>query len=111
MIVDAVMQRFVEQCPVAVMARLTLQRAIRADWVDEVFEQHREWRYTRELSFSTVVDLMALVAMGMRPSLHAAAKASKDLKVSMTALYDKGVTRRRWLRRRWPPGAFRKSAA
>jgi len=35
MILDAVLQRFVEQCPVAVMARLTLQRAISADWVDE----------------------------------------------------------------------------
>ena len=57
MILDAVLQRFVEQCPVAVMARLTLQRAFSADWIDEVFEQHRERQYTRELLFSTVVDL------------------------------------------------------
>lgn len=89
MALDAVLQRFVEQCPIAVMARLTLERAISAAWVDEVFDQHRQRQYTREILFSTVVDLMALVAMGLRPSLHAAAKSSKQLKVSMTALYDK----------------------
>ncbi len=32
---------------------------------------------------------MSVVAMGMRPSLHAAAKACKDLPVSVQAVYDK----------------------
>jgi hypothetical protein len=44
-----------------------------------LFEQHRQRQYTRELLFSTVVDLMALVALGLRPSLHAAAQASDEL--------------------------------
>jgi IS4 transposase len=90
MSMDAVLKRFVEQAPVAVMARLGLQRAISAEWVDEVFEQHSDRQYTRELLFSTVVDLMSLVVLGLRPSLHAAAKKMrKDLPVSITALYDK----------------------
>jgi IS4 transposase len=89
MALDVVVQRFVEQCPVAVMARLALERAVNAAWVDEVFEQHRQRQYTHELLFSTVVDLMAIVAVGLRPSLHAAAKSSSSLNVSMTALYDK----------------------
>ena len=89
MALDVIFQRFVEQAPVAVMARLALERAVNAEWVDEVFEQHRRRQYTHELLFSTVVDLMSLVAVGLRPSLHAAAKASKDLTVSMAALYDK----------------------
>jgi IS4 transposase len=89
MALDAVLQRFIEACPVAVMARLTLGRAISAEWVDEVFDQHRERQYTREVLFSTVVDVMALVALGLRPSLHAAAKSYKDLPVSITALYEK----------------------
>lgn len=89
MALDAVVQRFVEQSPVAVMARLALERAVSAEWVDQVFEQHRQRQYTHELLFSTVVDLMALVAVGLRPSLHAAAKSSKNLNVSLTALYDK----------------------
>ncbi len=86
---DALLKRFVEEAPVAVMARLGMQRAINADWVNEVFERHSDTQYTRELLFSTVVDLMSLVALGMRPSLHAAAQKAKDLPVSITALYDK----------------------
>ena len=87
---DVVLNRFVEKAPVAVMARLGLQRAISPDWVNEVFEQHSEAQYTRELLFSTVVELMSLVALGLRPSLHAAAQNMReDLPVSLTALYDK----------------------
>lgn len=86
---DEVFERFAEHAPVAVLARLGLQRALSADWVDEVFEQHRQSQYTRELLFSTVVDLMSLVALGLRPSLHAAAQKARDLPVSLAALYDK----------------------
>lgn len=50
--------------------------------------------FTEQL-FSTVVGLMALVAMGMRPSVHVAAKSCPELKASMTALYDKVMSRRR----------------
>jgi IS4 transposase len=89
MTLDPVFERFVEQSPVAVMARLALERAINAEWVNGVFDRHRQRQYTHELLFSTVIDLMAVVAVGLRPSLHAAAKASEDLKVSMTALYEK----------------------
>src|SRR5215210_123315 len=89
---DPVLARFVAECPVAVMARLAVQRAISAEWVDAVFEAHRERQYTRELLFSTVVELMGLVALGLRPSLHAAAQralAAGELDVSLTALYEK----------------------
>lgn len=92
MALDAVLARFVAACPVAVMARLALQRAISTEWVDAVFEAHRERQYTRELLFSTVVDLMGLVALGLRPSLHAAAQramATGELGVSLPALYEK----------------------
>lgn len=89
MALDAVVARFIEHSPVTVMARLALGRALDAQWIDELFEQHRERQYTRELLFSTTVDLMSIVAVGLRPSLHAAAKAATDLPVSMTALYDK----------------------
>lgn len=58
---DAMLGQFAEQAPVAVMARLGMPRAIEAEWVDQIFEQHRTVQYTRELLFSTVVDLMSLV--------------------------------------------------
>jgi IS4 transposase len=84
-----VLDQFVPQCPLAVMARMTLQRVLRPEWVDALFESHREWQYTRELTFSTVVDLTSLVALGLRPSLHAAAQRDTTLPVSMSALYAK----------------------
>ena len=87
---EQLLKRFSEQAPVAVMARLGLQRAIGAEWVDQVFRDHSKTQYTRELLFSTVVELMSLVALGMRPSLHAAAQQmNENLPVSLTALYDK----------------------
>jgi IS4 transposase len=84
-----VLDQFVQQCPLTVMARMTLQRALRPEWVDALFESHREWQYTRELTFSTVVDITSLVALGMSPSLHAAARRDASLTVSMAALYAK----------------------
>jgi len=73
MALDAVFERFVHHSPLPVMARLLMQRALSPEWLDGLFEQHRQRQYTRELLFSTEVDLMALVALGLRPSLHAAA--------------------------------------
>ena len=89
MALDAVFERFVHHSPLPVMARLLMQRALSPEWLDGLFEQHRQRQYTRELLFSTEVDLMALVALGLRPSLHAAAQATDALKVSMQALYEK----------------------
>jgi IS4 transposase len=89
MVMDAVVERCVEQSPVTVMARLALQRALEPAWIDELFERAGGTQYTRELLFSTTVELMSVVAVGLRPSMHAAAKACKDLPVSVQALYDK----------------------
>lgn len=89
MVLDDVMRRFAERAPVPVMARLAVQRALDRTWIDSVFEGHRQSQYTRELLFSSVVEIMSVVAMGLRPSLHAAAKAYAGLPVSVTALYDK----------------------
>lgn len=89
MVLDNLMTRFAERAPVPVMARLAVQRALDRDWIDAVFEGHRQSQYTRELLFSSVVEIMSVVAMGLRPSLHAAAKAYARLPVSITALYDK----------------------
>ena len=72
------------------MARLALDKAMPAQWIDEVFQEHRRRQYPRELLFSTVVELMTLVTLGLRPSLHAAArKLDERLPVSLAALYAK----------------------
>jgi IS4 transposase len=89
MALEAIMERFKKSSPLTVMVRLVMQQALSREWMEEVFERNRGKQYTRELMFSTVVDLMGLVALGLKPSLHAAAQASPELGVSLTALYDK----------------------
>ena len=86
---QAVIERFERYAPASVMARLALQHALSAHWMDEVFETHRQRQYPRELLFSSIVELMTLVTLGMRPSLHAAARQHGGLPVSLAALYDK----------------------
>jgi len=86
---QAVIERFERHAPASVMARLALEQALPAAWVDEVFETHRQRQYSRELMFSTIVELMTLVTLGLRPSVHAAARQMPNLPVSLAALYDK----------------------
>jgi IS4 transposase len=71
------------------MARVALEHALPREWIDTVFEEHRQRQYSRELLFSTVIELVTLVSLGLRPSLHAAARTMETLPVSLTALYDK----------------------
>jgi len=44
-----VLARFERRAPAGVMARLALEHALPAGWVDEVFEAHRQKQYAREL--------------------------------------------------------------
>lgn len=89
MLDDSILERFVETTPLTVMARMALERALDPAWVDALFEEQRDRQYTRELMFSTVVELTSAVALGLQPSLHAAAQASRSLSVSLPALYGK----------------------
>src|SRR3954453_1480762 len=84
-----VVERFERHAPAGVMARIALEHALPAGWVDEVFEAHRQKQYSRELLFSTVVELTTLVSLGRRPSLHAAARHMPSLPVSLGSLYAK----------------------
>ena len=89
MMLDAVLAQFVKHSPITVMAQLGLERVLEPEWMDQLFEEQRGRQYKRELLFSTTVDIMALVALGLRPSVHAAARARQDLAVSLSALYEK----------------------
>jgi IS4 transposase len=89
MLMNEVIEHCAKGSPVTVMARLALQHALEPAWLDKLFERKRGKQYERELLFSTTVDLMSLVAVGLRPSLHAAAKECPELAVSVQALYDK----------------------
>ena len=88
MMLDTVVARFEEESPLTVMARVMVQQVLDPAWLDALFEAERQRQYTRELLFSSVIDLMAEVALGLKPSVYAAAR-KRQLPVSITALYDK----------------------
>lgn len=85
-----VFEPFIKERPIAVMARGVLENLLNADRIDSLFERTAEVQYTRELTFSSVVDLMGQVVLGVQPSVHAAYQAQAEkLGVSATAVYDK----------------------
>jgi Transposase DDE domain len=83
-------QPFVEKRPIGVMARAALQRILDPDHIDRLFARTAEKQYTRELLFSTLVELMSQVVLGIQPSVHAAYQALADhIPVSDQAVYNK----------------------
>ena len=59
-----VLERFEQHAPASAMAPTVLEQAFPPDRIDDVFETHRRCQHARELSFSTAVELMALVVLG-----------------------------------------------
>jgi hypothetical protein len=89
-ILSEVFERFVEESPVTVMARATLENALPPSALDALFESVAERQYTRDLLFSDVVGLMAAVVCKVRPSINAAYKKyAEALGVTRKAVYDK----------------------
>jgi hypothetical protein len=86
MLFDAVLDRFIAQSPVTVMVRGLLEHAFAGADLDALFKATAKHQYTQDLLFSTVVDLLALVACRIQPSVHAAYQDQKD---SLKPLYGK----------------------
>jgi IS4 transposase len=90
MLPTAILDRFVERCPAVVMVRATLEKLLRPDRLDQIFEGARRRQYTKQLLFSQVVAVMASVVTRTHSSVHSAYLAMKDrLGVSPAALYEK----------------------
>lgn len=89
MLLGQVFERFVKESPVSVMVRGLLEKALCPQILDELFERSAKTQYTRELLFSTVVNLMSVVVCGVHPSVHAAHQASVEkIGVSVTSVYN-----------------------
>ena len=90
MLLNKAFEPFVAAAPVCVMARGVLENILDPKRIDALFERTAERQYTRDLTFSALVDLMSQVVMGIRPSVHAAYRAmAEQLGVSDQAVYDK----------------------
>jgi hypothetical protein len=90
MVLSQVFETFAKSNPVAVMARALMDRALDAKALDAVFRRRAKRQYEKQLLFSSLVELMALVVCGMHPSVHKAYRAMrKQIPVTLTALYAK----------------------
>ncbi len=90
MILDPVFERFVNQSPLSVMARATLENVLPAGALDDLFERTAQQGYTRELHFSTIVELMGLVVGGTVPHVQSAYKRLSDqIPVTLKSVYEK----------------------
>jgi Transposase DDE domain len=90
MLLDTIFAPFVKERPICVMARAVLERLLDAQRLDTLFAHTAQQQYTRELLFSSLVQLMSEVVLGVHPTVHAAYQANKaTLGVSTTALYNK----------------------
>src|SRR5437870_4533624 len=87
MLLDAVVERFVERSPMAVAVRGAFEYALDPTHLDDLFVRVVGRRDDRELLFSTCVDLMATVVCRVKPSVHAAYQADDHIPVNVTAVY------------------------
>ncbi len=85
-----IFERFIEESPISIMARVMMERALNPEQLDHWFEKTAEAQYTKDLLFSSVFDIMSQVVCGSRKSVHAAYQASKEkIAVSVVSLYSK----------------------
>jgi len=90
MLLGSIFERFIAHSPISVMARGLLEHALLPAELDALFARTAQRQYTRDLLFSTTVDLMSLVVTGVRPTIHAGFQALKEsIPVSVTSVYNK----------------------
>lgn len=90
MILGPVFEQFINESPLSVMARATIEYALSAPLLDGLFERTAERGYTRELLFSTTVDLMSLVVCGRVPHLQSAFNRIRErVPVTLKSVYEK----------------------
>lgn len=81
---------FVEKRPIGVMARAIAERFFDPEHLDALFRQTAVDQYERNLLFSSVVDLMQGVVLGVEPSVFAAyRKRRHTLPVTDDSIYNK----------------------
>jgi hypothetical protein len=88
--IPAAFKPFLEQTPLCVMTRMTLESLFEPERLDALFRDTTHKQYEKELLFSQVVELMMAVVLRVDASVHAAyRKRAGLLPVSDQAVYDK----------------------
>src|SRR5437660_2464721 len=88
--IPAAFQPFLEEAPLCVMTRLSLESLFRPQRLDSLFRSTAQCQYEKELLFSQAVELMMSVVLRVDASVHGAyQKRASLLPVSDQAVYDK----------------------
>jgi len=84
------LDRFVQRSPYSVMVRGVLENLLRPERLDAMFAEKAERQYTRNILFSSLVDLMGLVVCKIRRSLRSAYLARKErIDGTLKSVYEK----------------------
>lgn len=85
------LERFKSEAPIPVMVRSILEFVLSAQRLDDIFRRHAVRQKCGELLFSTVGDLMALVALKIKPSINAAYlhRTQEEVGVAIESIYNK----------------------
>lgn len=84
------LESFRQKTPMPCLLMGLLARCFSAERLDALFAEHAETQYAREVTFSTVCDLMLGVVLKIHPSVHAAYQKSQEpLGITVSALYEK----------------------
>lgn len=89
MFLEPVFERFLASTPLTVMARVTIEHALPPTMLDDLFDQTAQRGYTKELLFSTTVELMSLVVCGQHPNVEAAYHHLERVPVTLKSVYEK----------------------
>lgn len=81
---------FIQKRPVCVMARAVVENLFQPERLDSLFQRTAEKQFSRKLLFSSLVELMQSVVLGVEPTVYAAYRHRRHtLQVSDQAVYDK----------------------
>jgi len=65
---SSIFDAFVKESPISIMMRGLMESVFRPQRLEEIFESHSKLQYTRELLFSSLVDLLSLIVDLLRES-------------------------------------------
>ena len=90
MLCSSLLERFIKESPIAVLAQATIAYALNAASLDALFKEHATAQYEHRITFSALVDLMSLVVCQIYRSVNSAyAKRKQKLAASLVAVYGK----------------------
>jgi hypothetical protein len=85
-----ILERFIQQRPMAVLANIMFETQLTPAFFDQVFEETAEKQYTYEVTFSTVARLLCQVTLHGQPSVNSAFRQERaSIPVSLVSIYDK----------------------